>query len=238
MNSIVADLYGKKICLVGPSPSLKDSGQLIDSYDIVVRMNSALPAPEELHKDIGLRTDILITGLAEDYMCHNSRKEDYKERMEDVYINYYIPAKASGLKYIVVHHPAYTRFTQKQYAALEEINNKYNDFTLVYIPLDIHKQIRNATQGEPCTGTLAIDYLMQFKIKELFVTGFTFFKDGYYESYHPSMPIDRTNKPEYKESVIKSGHSVDEQLKYLERYKKPVFHPDDVLTGILGWNKV
>ena len=45
-----------------------------------------------------------------------------------------------------------------------------------------------------------------------------------------------TNKEGYKQKVIKSGHNVDAQLKYIEKYKNPVFQPDDVLRKILGWD--
>ena len=43
-------LKGKKVCLVGPSATIKNLSQKnkIDSYDVVVRINKALPVHDNL----------------------------------------------------------------------------------------------------------------------------------------------------------------------------------------------
>jgi len=63
-------LKGKRVVIVGPAPSIVGSDQrdLIDSYDVVVRLNRALPVPEHLKKDVGTRTDVL-------YNCMNPSNE-------------------------------------------------------------------------------------------------------------------------------------------------------------------
>ena len=43
--------------------------EIIDSYDVVVRLNKAFPVPVELTSDIGRKTDIL-------YNCLNNNKEN------------------------------------------------------------------------------------------------------------------------------------------------------------------
>ncbi len=54
-------LKNKKVALVGPAHHLKWTEQhdLIESYNIVVRMNVGFRFPEKLQKDMGERTDIL-----------------------------------------------------------------------------------------------------------------------------------------------------------------------------------
>ena len=59
-------LKNKKVVLVGPSSYLKGIKQhdLIESYDIVVRMNVGYKFAEKLQRDMGERTDILYSSLS------------------------------------------------------------------------------------------------------------------------------------------------------------------------------
>jgi len=232
--SIVVYLYNKRVVLVGPAPSLKDSGVTIDNYDIVVRMNSALPITEDLYKDVGYKTNVLITGLSDDYMSHMSRQTDYKDRIKDVYDTVYLPAKEKGLKYIVTWHPKMSPFSARQVKVLERINN---DFEIVYIPAAIHREIRNGTGGEPNTGTMAIVYLLAFRLQELYVTGITYYADGYRKGYHPCISQKESENENFRKELQRcSGHKFDAQLKYLQRYRYPVFRPDTELRRVLKWN--
>ena len=63
-------LKNKRVVIVGPAPTMVDSKQhdIIESYDVVVRLNRALPILEKLKPDIGSRTDIL-------YNCMNPSNE-------------------------------------------------------------------------------------------------------------------------------------------------------------------
>lgn len=51
----------KRVIIIGPSPWMTDKklGKLIDSYDIVVRLNSGLVLPKKNPTDFGSRTDLL-----------------------------------------------------------------------------------------------------------------------------------------------------------------------------------
>jgi hypothetical protein len=55
----------KCIALVGPASSIigSNKGPVIDKFDLVVRLNKALPLPENLKNDIGSRTDIIYNSL-------------------------------------------------------------------------------------------------------------------------------------------------------------------------------
>jgi len=50
----------KRICIVGPSPILigKNLGELIDSYDIVVRVNYSIGVPIQYQNDYGFKNDV------------------------------------------------------------------------------------------------------------------------------------------------------------------------------------
>ena len=58
-------LSGKKIAFVGPAPNIEGAGlgEKIDSYDLVVRINTAYDIPENLWSDYGKRTDIVVSCL-------------------------------------------------------------------------------------------------------------------------------------------------------------------------------
>ena len=55
MENLVA---GKRIAVVGPAAGEADCGELIDSYDVVVRTNLRRPVPQEHHSRTGSRTDL------------------------------------------------------------------------------------------------------------------------------------------------------------------------------------
>ena len=58
-------LCGKNVAIVGPASSIvrTNSGRLIDTFDVVVRLNKSLPLTRKLIPDIGSRTDILYNSL-------------------------------------------------------------------------------------------------------------------------------------------------------------------------------
>lgn len=67
-------LKGKKVVLVGPSWENKGSnlGKLIDSYDVVVRMNMGMSYSNKLEKDMGRRTDILYCSMGKYFFKNGS----------------------------------------------------------------------------------------------------------------------------------------------------------------------
>ena len=66
-------LKGKKVVLVGPAWHTKHTNQeeLIESYDVVVRMNNGFIISEKKQKDIGRRTDILYCTLGNYFFKNN-----------------------------------------------------------------------------------------------------------------------------------------------------------------------
>lgn len=61
MLDIAEYLKNKNVIVVGPSNHIKYYGRLIDSYDVVIRLNMGYPVPEAIQIDYGCRTDILFT---------------------------------------------------------------------------------------------------------------------------------------------------------------------------------
>lgn len=50
---------GKKVAIIGNSQKLRDKGEEIDAFDVVVRMNRAWDLPIQMKQDVGSKTDIV-----------------------------------------------------------------------------------------------------------------------------------------------------------------------------------
>lgn len=170
-------LKGKRVVLVGPAPSVIDSNQcdIIDSFDIVVRLNKALPIPKELYKDIGTKTDVL-------YNCMNPSPECGGVISQS-------NLNKSGVKFLVSPYPYIDNINDTKLPFKKHINEftrvmkKDNNFKFCY-----YNDLKNFTKywdimKLPNTGVMAILDLLKHDIKELYITGITFFKGGYYPKY-------------------------------------------------------
>ena len=162
-------LKDKKVIIVGPSPSLVGSGKgkEIDDYDIVVRVNKGFPIEEGLESDLGSRTDI-------HYHCLHTSPECcgdifYKEMKEaDVFVSCPYP------KWIRNFHGDVTRF---------ERDNKKWDLGFHVLDTDYYLGIADMLGTRANSGTLTILDLLCYDVKELHITGFTWFRDGWRKSY-------------------------------------------------------
>ena len=94
MKDFKSFVAGKSIALVGPASTLAGQrmGELIDSHDVVVRLNHSWPLPQEFRDDIGARVDIIYHNM-------NFRKQ----RMTKKEI---VRMRRDGVKWMVSTHPA------------------------------------------------------------------------------------------------------------------------------------
>ena len=162
-------LRGKRIAYVCPSPHLQGLGlgKKIDSYDIVVRVNQAYHMPEKDWNDYGKRTDLLIN-------CLNINKINALKQNMDF---------AKSMKYIVC--PMVSMWDiQRVHDFLDEIGQPWHNVCDGYL-FKIFREV-----GTTCnTGLTGIITLLNYDVKELYVTGMTFFnmnKFGrvYGDTYH------------------------------------------------------
>lgn len=221
-NKLSSYLKGKRVVLVGPAPSVIDSAQaaLIDSYDVVVRLNKALPIPKDLQKDIGTRCDIL-------YNCMNP-SDDCGGVININTLNKY------GVKFLVGAYPPVdsvgTTKLRIKTDSLSFYNKNRNNWRSFCYTDKTHFLSLWKLMRLPNTGTMAILDLLRFDIKELYITGITFFKGGYIRSYR-----------DYDEKGIMNHlkkfnlHNPNKQLDYAcERLlKEPRVTMDNTLTSIL-----
>lgn len=191
-------LKDKRVVIVGPAPSILNSKQqhLIDSYDVIVRLNRALPLPEHLKVDIGSRTDVL-------YNCMNPSNE-CGGKIDTELLN------KLGVKFLVSpYSPLKNNYRFKK--DIEQFLKKTPSVLFCHIDPDYFNKLLKLMQL-PNTGICAILDLLQQDIKELYITGFTFFKGGYIKEYRPyneQQVLARMDK--YK------LHDQDKQLRYMKK---------------------
>jgi hypothetical protein len=160
-------LKDKRVCLVGPAACIKDLSQreLIDSYDVVVRINKALPVHEDLYESSGTKTNVLYNCLDPD-----------PESGGHLYVGYL----QQEIDWLVCPYPSIPPFNvniQNFY------NHNMNRLRFCTFEKEYYIKLSTTMGTRPNSGVLAILDLLSCEIKELYITGITFFKGGYAKEY-------------------------------------------------------
>lgn len=220
-------LKGKRVCLVGPAPHMKDSnyGDLIDSYDVVVRVNRALPIMNNRKKDLGTKTDIL-------YNCLNP-EPDSGGFVDPVLIK-------RNVGWLAMPYPEIFPFNK-------DIINFRNRLAQVGMELNLHifnmeqyNNIEKKIGTRPNTGVLAMVDLLNYDISELYVTGFTFFRGGYDLDYRNIIEGKPTKTQKESEDAVMDrmnragNHSQEPQINLI----KELFKNNDKFKGDNEFKKI
>ena len=173
---------GKRVALVCPSPSLKglNEGDIIDSYDIVVRVNQKFKMSDEMEKDYGTKSDILIGSFNSMNINECNKNYDYIKTFKHVI----------GVMPSSTYQPKVNFFNKmtKDGINCTRLNDRY-----------IYKVFKDVGTV-PNSGLMGIILLMNYNIKELYVTGLTFYNMGTFGDIYNS---------EYKKSVASVGQTVN-----------------------------
>jgi hypothetical protein len=170
-------LDGKTVALVGSAAYLNDQrqGKLIDSYDVVVRVNHLHPIKPFMKKHIGRRTDIIYTEGGIPRITPDNLKELFMDP----------PLMIVGLP------------VQDRIENLREVCAGKIPFSF------IHESIYNNNSPlKPLTGVAALHHLLSFPITELYMTGFSFYLDN--ERYNLEDSCDNHNH-QYPDSGAGDG---------------------------------
>ena len=167
-NNYYNYLYNKRVAIVGPSSNTYNTkqGEYIDGFDIVVRLNKSLPIPSNRHIDIGSKTNILYNSFnLSDYPGEN---------------NLNINIIKNKIDYICSPYPFIYPFIDDILQFMYINNSQIN---VHIINLILYKYIVSILQCRPYTGTCAIIDLLQYPIKELYITGIDCYLCKYYNEY-------------------------------------------------------
>lgn len=159
-------LKNKRVAVVGPSLSIEGcgSGKLVDSYDVVVRMvrprTTTEIIPPRLFNDIGVKTDVIYSNFDESIPLQISCA--YLEQIKDrgvMYFNSTLPVQ------LIAQYPTYDQ-RMKEVGILSCNVSKAK-----------HEEWSKQVKSSPHSGFCVLLDLLSYSIKELFILGFSFYKD-------------------------------------------------------------
>lgn len=201
-------IRGKRVVVVGPAPSIVGSCQhdLIESYDVVVRLNHALPVPDSMQQDIGSRTDVLYSTVKK-----KSILQDFEMLNQLV-------------RWIVCPYANVKPFDKY----MHEFDDATLNFNLPFVcayDKEQYKSIESSMGTRPMISLSAIQHLLFCEASEIHITGLTFGmatsgnKGGYYEDYK--------NKNDYKGEATEKEvvaiidrcgvHDIQKHVEYLRQ---------------------
>jgi len=165
-------LEGKRVVIVGPAETMigSEQGSLIESYDVVVRLNTvikSMPFEPSLQRDIGERIDVLyLSG-----------------------VNVFQLVIQSNIL------PKFMRHRNARLIKREKKRKNIPEHICEICSVSHGAELRYELEATPTTGICAIYDLLLYPIKELYVTGFTFFQGGGH--------LFRTSKKFHSNTLIK-----------------------------------
>ncbi len=192
----------KRIIIIGPAETSMTylSGEEIDKFDLVVRVNKSPLTLKGKEKQLGSRTDVLYHCFSEDPVDGGGRLDfDILHKQQNKYIIY---------SYSV---PMLERVFLKTVL-------KYKERIFYRVKSEFFSEIKKDYPAKwPTTGLQAVVHLMSTNFKELHITGFTFFRTSYLSSY-TNNEINNSEESR-KQQIEKYGaHSYDGELNLFIKY--------------------
>ena len=211
MYKLKALVNQKKVIVVGPSPHLenKSMGSLIDSYDIVCRLNEVFPT--DMEKDYGSRTDIAFWSIP------NAGLKDFREMIKQE------REKMSNIKLVVCprHSLHVTPYHEGNFNPNNNIFKNYesleieNDFC--HIGDELNTEFEKSIGCHPSVGTLALLSLLKCDFKKLYICGMSFYQTKRRYNKSAEKVYTAANQgitPAF--CYMKSGHDTGKEIKYLQ----------------------
>lgn len=195
-------LEQKTVAIVGPAKGLvnQNLGKEIDSFDIVVRLNKALPIKGTKIKDIGTRTDIL-------YNCLDGKTPNGGPIEPKVW-------SSCGVKWVCGAFPKNAPFLLRTRASTAE-KVMEGIINLKWMSDETYKVVQKNIKGRPNTGLMAIVELLSFNIKELHIYGIDHFRTAYDVDYRKWGNNTKSIRKEF--GGRNDRHRPDSQYKYFKK---------------------
>ena len=206
-----------EVAIVGPANYLLNlnQGEKIDNYDIVIRFNSGII--QQHSKNLGERTDIWI---------YNFKDLSLLDKIPD-----------TPPKLIFCPYP-------KSIIDSYNIDAKLPNIPIEFIEPVFYSQLQQAMNFEPNSALLTILILLRQNISKLYVTGISFFYDGYYDHENNQEKNNKISSGELivaKEgrnsfmSIIKKVYNANDKL-YLDNTMINLLYPNfiNVLNNLFA----
>lgn len=213
---------GKRIAIIGAASSAyeKELGKYIDSFDLVIRINKALTTwKNENEVFIGTKTNILFHSFYENNQSGGGPLDFqlYEQRNVQYVVNPNNNNEGWRLNY--------------------NFYKKYNLFKITYLlSKAYYQEMAQPFNGlRPTVGYAALYSVLKSPFKEVYITGFTFFKTPYSKGYRDDLVDMEANKRHIKAQGL---HDPDiefrEFLRMLEKNKEKSIIMDDTLRAIVS----
>jgi len=199
-------LKGKRVALVASGSSLKDSGRgdFVDSFDVVIRLNRALPVPTNIQTDVGKRTDVLYNTL-----------DTFPDAGGPIDGNLW---KSCGVKYVCSTYPKSEYFTHPEWS--EGLNDI---IPTRWMRDEVYHPIREKMKYRPNSGITALADLLSFDIKEVHLLGMDFYRTLYDTDYLIHGATIESIEEHFAENVV-DRHDPDSMYLY---FKNEMYPNDD-----------
>ena len=169
LNSLIEN---KRVIIVGPAHYLtgKSQGSVIDNYDIVIRPNQ-FTVPPHLYGDYGSRTDIMF------HNCGTPWLPGLKEQVAESPIDF------RALKMVVCpvikadHSETNFMSWSDDYISACAYNFRSINTIIPFYWIGVknYREVYKQIGCQPYTGIMTICTVLNYPIRELYITGFDFY---------------------------------------------------------------
>ena len=200
-------LKGKTVALVGPANYLThlELGKIIESHDIVVRINRGMEVIDSYPKSLGKRTDILYNCLIDSPDNGGKIDVDFYKSKGVEWVSTIPGSKANGECKSNDLHPMVRKSNVKL------IKDNFNFHVMDY---EWYSQINKNVSCRANTGFSAIFDLLDHSICTLFVCGFSFYLDNFIDGYKKG--CERDEEEFAKQCFVSKRHNQKNQWAYLK----------------------
>lgn len=215
----------KRVAVIGAADSAfeKENGEYINGFDYIVRINKAPHSlTPEKHRFIGNRTDVLFHSFFE--LTEGGGGvidwELYQKQGVQFLIN-----PNNDFKGLVAHLNYFKRHFHK--------NKTY------LLPHSLYKEItRNFGKWVPTVGFSALYTVLNSGCKEVYITGFTFFKTPYADDYRDEVKdVEKNTKFMKKQGFHNPDLELREFMTQAKENKEINIIMDEALTSIVNNQK-
>ena len=197
-------LKDKSVVIVGPAGYMENSkkGDKIDSYDIVVRLNNGWLPTESMYEDVGKRTTVRWHSGAE---WPNTGGMWEIDKM----LKY-------GVEYACIQYPKYLDYFHKDIKNFESRNEEFNMPFHNWSDLELYLSFHHYLGTRLSVGMAAVTDILFYDIKELHVSGFSFYAHKGGHDWMPGIKPEGYFLDDYdKEKHTFINHAQIPQMKLL-----------------------
>lgn len=188
-------IKNKKVILVGPAKTLvgKETGNFIDSHDVVIRTNGSFPVDQSLHTDYGKRCDSLYINM-------------YYSRNGNIPIRAY---EVSNLKFISLKYDP-NRLSHR----FKDSKINFRVITREFI------SAKRRLRVDPLMGTYIVNEILGMKPASVYITGMSFYSENNISSYYIPNYLPPNANPRELDNARLKHHKQELQNKIFRNWIK------------------